>query len=56
MTVSNVPAASRSPRAAVWWLHPLLVAAFPVLFLFAANVREFNAAFEADLPILPDRN
>lgn len=23
-----------------WWLHPLLLAAFPVLFLFAANIRE----------------
>jgi hypothetical protein len=29
-----------SPRAAGWWLHPLLIAAFPVVFLFAANVRE----------------
>jgi Sulfatase len=23
-----------------WWLHPLLLSAFPVLFLFAANIRE----------------
>lgn len=29
-----------SPRAAGWWLHPLLIAAFPVIFLFAANIRE----------------
>lgn len=27
-------------RIAVWWLHPFLVAAFPVLYLFAANIRE----------------
>lgn len=31
------PDASRTP---VWWLHPFLVAAFPVLYLFAANIRE----------------
>ncbi|MGH2381043.1 MAG: hypothetical protein ACRDG7_07465 [Candidatus Limnocylindria bacterium] len=23
-----------------WWLHPLLLAAFPVIFLFATNIRE----------------
>jgi hypothetical protein len=26
--------------ARAWWLHPFLLAAFPVLFLFAANIRE----------------
>lgn len=29
---------SARPRA--WWLHPFLVAAFPVLFLFAENIEE----------------
>lgn len=35
-------AASASPRpeSRTWWLHPFLVAAFPVLFLFAANAGE----------------
>ncbi len=28
------------PRPLGWWLHPWLVAAFPVLFLFAANLDE----------------
>ena len=41
MTASNPPsAAGDTDRAAGWWLHPFLMAAFPVLFLFAANIRE----------------
>ena len=41
----TVPPRSGAPgpadaRAGTWWLHPLLVAAFPVLFLFAQNLRE----------------
>jgi hypothetical protein len=32
------PATGTQTRA--WWLHPFLVAAFPVLFLFAQNIRE----------------
>jgi hypothetical protein len=34
---------SRGPIPSVargWWLHPFAVAAFPVLYLFAANIRE----------------
>ena len=43
MTAPNAPTAPigpATPRTAGWWLHPFLVAAFPVLFLFAQNVRE----------------
>ena len=41
----TVPPRSGAPgpadaRTGTWWLHPLLVAAFPVLFLFAQNLRE----------------
>lgn len=31
---------ARAGDGRAWWLHPFLVAAFPVLFLFAQNVRE----------------
>ena len=40
MNAPDPRAAPAAPRAAGWWLHPLLVAAFPVVFLFAANARE----------------
>jgi hypothetical protein len=40
MTASTRPSAAGDLRAAGWWLHPFLVAAFPVLFLFAANIGE----------------
>jgi hypothetical protein len=40
MTAPNPSSAPLAPRAPGWWLHPFLVAAFPVLFLFAQNVRE----------------
>lgn len=41
MTAPHSPStAGASSRATGWWLHPFLVAAFPVLFLFAANIRE----------------
>ena len=40
MNAPDSTAAHAVPRAAGWWLHPLLVAAFPVIFLFAANIRE----------------
>jgi len=40
MSEANPRPAVGASRAAVWWLHPLLVAAFPVVFLFAANIRE----------------
>jgi hypothetical protein len=32
--------AARPVEARGWWVHPILVSAFPVLFLFAENVRE----------------
>ena len=40
MSTSDPPTAPESPHAIGWWLHPFLVAAFPVVFLFAATVRE----------------
>lgn len=40
MTSPNPPDTPGSNRVTGWWLHPFLVAAFPVIFLFAANVRE----------------
>ena len=40
MTTPNPPTTPDSPRVTGWWLHPFLVAAFPVVYLFAANVRE----------------
>ena len=40
MNAPGSPATPAVPRAAGWWLHPLLVAAFPVIFLFASNIRE----------------
>lgn len=38
--VSDVAPDKASLLARAWWLHPFLLAAFPVLFLFAANIRE----------------
>ena len=40
MSPPSEPTAPATSRAAGWWLHPFLVAAFPVIFLFAENVRE----------------
>ncbi|HYI66219.1 MAG TPA: hypothetical protein VEW95_04810 [Candidatus Limnocylindrales bacterium] len=40
MNAPDPPAAPVAPRAAGWWLHPMLVAAFPVVYLFATNIRE----------------
>jgi hypothetical protein len=40
MTAPNIPTEAPTGRAAGWWLHPFLVAAFPVFFLFAQNIRE----------------
>jgi hypothetical protein len=40
MTAPNPMPARMAARAPGWWLHPFLVSVFPVLFLFAENVRE----------------
>ena len=40
MSAPTPPTAPPKPRVAGWWLHPFLVGAFPVLFLFAQNIRE----------------
>ena len=34
-----------------WWLHPMLLGAFPVIFLFAANIREQITLEPLQLPL-----